>query len=53
MIVADVAKKQPITHARHLSVNKSDVKHRNTLGCRDQYTGNLLRLWNSQDCETV
>ena len=26
---------------------------RNTLGCLDQYTGNMLRLWNSRVHETV
>ena len=35
------------------SYNKSDCKHRNTLGCLDQNTCNLLRLWNSRDRETV
>ena len=33
--------------------NKSSVKRQNTLGCLDQYTCIGLRLWNSQDCETV
>ena len=33
--------------------NKSDCKRRNTLGCLDQYTCNMLRLWNSRDHETV
>ena len=33
--------------------NKNDVKRRNTLGCLDQYMCKVLRLWNSQDCETV
>ena len=35
------------------SKNKSDGKRRNTLGCLDQYACNVLRLWNSGDCETV
>ena len=34
-------------------INKSDGKCRNTLRCLDQYTCNMLRLWNSRDCETV
>ena len=34
-------------------VNKNDVKRQNTLGCLDQYTCKVLRLWNSRDCETV
>ena len=33
--------------------NKSDGKRRNTLGYIDQYTYKVLRLWNSQDRETV
>ena len=33
--------------------NKSDGKRRNTLGCIDQYSRNMLRLWNSRDRETV
>ena len=33
--------------------HKSDGKCRNTLGCLDQYACNVLRLWNSRDCETV
>ena len=32
---------------------KSGGKRRNTLGCLDQYTCNMLRLWNSGDSETV
>ena len=32
---------------------ESDVKRRNTLSCLDQKTCKVLRLWNSQDCETV
>ena len=32
---------------------KSDSKRRNTLGCLDQYTCNVLRLWNSRDRGTV
>ena len=32
---------------------KSDGKHRNTLGCLDQYTCSGSRLWNRQDRETV
>ena len=36
-----------------ITVNKSDGKRRNTLGCLDQYTCNMLRLWNSRDRETV
>ena len=34
-------------------VNKSDVTRWNTLGCLYQYTCRGLRLWNSQDHETV
>ena len=33
--------------------NKNDGKRRNTLGYLDQYPSNMLRLWNSQDRETV
>ena len=36
-----------------INFNKNDVKRRNTLGCLDQYTSKVLRLWNSQDRETV
>ena len=36
-----------------ITVNKSDGKRRNTLGCLNQYTCNMLRLWNSRDRETV
>ena len=36
-----------------LPLNKSDSKRWNTLGFLDQYTCNVLRLWNSQDHETV
>ena len=36
-----------------LHINKSDGKRRNTLGCLDQHTCNVLRLWNSRDRETV
>ena len=32
---------------------KNDVKRRNTPGCLDQYMYKVLRLWNSQDRETV
>ena len=32
---------------------KSDGKRRNTLSCLDQYTCNMLRLWNSRNRETV
>ena len=35
------------------TLDKSDGKRRNTLGCLDQYTYNVLRLWNSWDRETV
>ena len=31
----------------------SDVKRRNTFSCLDQYKCNVLRLWKSQDHETV
>ena len=34
-------------------LNKSDVKYRNTLVYLDQYMCKVLRLWNSQGCETV
>ena len=33
--------------------DKSDGICWNTLGCLDQYTCKMLRLWNSQDLETV
>ena len=33
--------------------NKNGVKRRNTLGCLDQCTCKVLRLWSSQDRETV
>ena len=33
--------------------NKSVGKRRNTLGCKDQFTCQVLRLWNCQDRETV
>ena len=36
-----------------LLYKKSDGERRNTLGCLDQYTCKVLRLWNSQDLETV
>ena len=36
-----------------VNVNENDGKHRNTLGCLDEYACNVLRLWNSRDCETV
>ena len=32
--------------------NKSDVKRRNTLGCLDQYTCEVLRLWHTWYLET-
>ena len=34
-----------------LTLNKSDIKCQNTLGCLDQYTCRGLRLWNSLDYE--
>ena len=39
----------------HKRTIKKQERHsrRNTLGCLDQYTGNILRLWNSRDHETV
>ena len=36
-----------------LYLDKNDIKRRNTLGCLDQYKCKVLRLWNSQDHETV
>ena len=36
-----------------ISINKSDAKGRDTLGCLDQYTCTGLRLWNNRDRETV
>ena len=35
------------------NTNKNDVKCQNTLGCLDQYTCKVLRLWNSRERETV
>ena len=35
------------------NIYKSDSKCCNTLICLDQYTCNVLRLWNSRDRETV
>ena len=39
-------------HVITTTIHKSDGKRRNTLGCLDQYACNVLRLWNSRDCET-
>ena len=33
--------------------NKNDVKRRNTIGCLDEYTSKMVRLWKSWDRETV
>ena len=42
-----------LVHATCHKIYKSDVKHRYSLGCLDQYPCNVLRLWNRQDCEPV
>ena len=35
------------------NINKNGVERRNIIGCLDQCTCKMLRLWNSQDRETV
>ena len=42
-----------VSMANQQKIDKSGGKRRNTLGCLDQYTCNVLRLWNSRDRETV
>ena len=46
---------QPNHHTYHRPAqgNKNGIKRWNTLGCLDQCTYKVLRLWNSQDRETV